>query len=78
VWTCGIQKERAILAWARTLAEEKYLGEIISSSQINYNPYWRTWVYHEWQVEGLCTAMRDYRIEHVDCNTLLPFVCERG
>ena len=45
---------------------------------MNYNPYWLTWVYHEWQVEGMCTMMRDYHIEHADCNTLLPFVCERG
>lgn len=57
---------------------ERFLGDLVASVQENYNEYWRTWVWYDIRKEGLCSVLRDYKIEHIDCNILLPYICEKG
>lgn len=79
---CILQRERGTLARALDTGPsrelERFLGEVVQSTQENYDVHWRTWVYSDWQKDGLCTLLRDHKIEHDDCALLLPFVCERG
>ena len=39
---------------------------------------WKTWVWHEVQENDQCTVLRDYKIEHVSCDVLLPFICQKS
>ena len=67
------------MAWARDpKGYERQLGELTAQFQYNYDVWWQSWVYSDWQQDGLCTALRDYKVRHISCDTLLPFACERG
>jgi len=78
VWLAG-QDNGAILAWARDpKGYERQLGELVAQFQYNYDIHWQSWVYSDWHQDGACTSLRDYKVRHVPCDTLLPFACERG
>jgi len=67
------------LAWARDpKGYERQLGELVAQFQYNYDIHWQSWIYSDWQQEGSCTALREYKVRHISCDTLLPFACERG
>ena len=77
-----LQRDRGTMARAYDTGPsrklERFLGEVVQAGQENYDVHWRAWVYSDWQKDGLCTMLKDYKIDHVDCNTLLPYVCEKG
>ena len=74
-----MQHNGAILAWARDpKGYERQLGELVAQFQYNYDIKWQSWVYSDWQEDDTCTALREYKVRHIPCNTLLPFACERG
>jgi len=76
---CAGQDNGAILAWARDpKGYERQLGELVAQFQYNYDIHWQSWIYSDWQEEGSCTALREYKVRHISCDTLLPFACERG
>ena len=76
------QRDRATLARAYDVGPnrglEYFLGEVVLDAQENYDRYWDVWVFSDDQRAGKCTALRDYKIVHVDCDLLLPYICERG
>jgi hypothetical protein len=71
---------RGRLAWARDpKGRETNLGQLVYQFQFNSDVSWLTWVYSDRIHDGVrCTALRDYKVELVDCDRLLPFVCELG
>ena len=74
-----MQHNGAILAWARDpKGYERVLGELVAQFQYNYDVRWQSWVYSDWQQDDSCTALRDYKVRHIPCDTLLSFACERG
>jgi len=72
---------RGRLAWARDpKGRERNLGELVSQFQYNYDVTWQTWVYSDrvHDDSGQCTVLQDYKVELTHCESLLPFICERG
>ena len=78
MFSLRFQSDGNVLALAYDRDVERFLGEVVLSRQANYDQYWRVWVNHDYQKDGKCSVLRDYDIEHYDCNALLPFMCEHG
>ncbi len=68
----------ARIGWARTKWVERFMGELVSSAQENYNERWRVWVDNREGNGHECSTLRNYKIRMDDCNLLLPYICERG
>ena len=34
-------------------------------------------MWHDVRKDHLCSVLRDYKIEHIDCDVLLPYICEK-
>ena len=66
------------MGWSRHKNVERFMGELVSSAQENYNDKWRVWVDNREEDGSRCSVLEDYEIEHYDCNLLLPYICERG
>lgn len=74
-----LQSNAARLAWARDpYGRETKLGELVSQFQFNYDVAWRVWIFADWQKEKVCPLLRDYKVEYASCDTILPFICEKG
>ncbi len=73
-----IQANGARIGWARHKDVERFMGELISSGQENYDDKWQVWVDHRKNDGSECSALRDYKIHMQDCDRLLPYICERG
>ena len=71
------QRERSTLAWSRDRNMEHYFGELIASSQSNYTEWRKAWVYSEWKKQGYCTCIRNFLLEHHNCDRRYPYICER-
>ncbi len=72
------QSNGARIGWARHKDVERFMGELVSSAQENYDERWRVWVDHRKQDGAQCSSLRNYKISMVDCDRLLPYICERG
>ena len=68
----------ARIGWARTKWVERFMGELVSSAQENYNEKWRVWVDNREGDGDECSTLRNYKTRMDDCNLLLPYICERG
>ncbi len=73
------QGEKATLARIRDRNYEVYVGELILAMQPNYNEFWKTWVYKDFNWNDKCVVLENYKTRIQDnCDQLLPVVCESG
>ena len=70
--------EQGRLANARDRNWERAFSDLVNQFQENYHEHWHTWVYSEMQKGSRCSSLRNAKIDHVDCNELLPYLCEKG
>ena len=73
-----LQAEKGTLAHVRDRETEVFVGELILSQQANYNEYWKTWVFKDYNHNDKCMTIINYKVYEDNCNLLLPVVCETG
>ena len=73
-----LQSNGARMGWSRHKSVERFMGELVSSAQENYNEKWRVWVDNREEDGSRCSVLQDYQIELYNCDLLLPYICERG